>query len=265
MKYLFNVINFILLVFTVTSSIEAEAKSVCLTNLKTEMKSNWERPNEKRDYCRTSKKFVTRLDSVYRNCIIGLSKTEFISLFGKPTGTGVDRTDKRYSGFLRYTINFTCSEQNNPSCPQILFSISGDTVIADFWIIYTGLYDFYFASTKKCIKELSQSAKINWVYHSDVNRYEAKDDFISRLEGSRSWITNEITDKQILQILGPPSKVDSGGSLRFDYLLYPCENENKMIEEKGFGCITYTFAFSIFNHKLYGYTASYLIRSYQQD
>lgn len=232
----------------------------CIKNLKNEIRINWEQFIDNRKYYRTSKKFITKLDSIYRDCIIGLSKDELISLFGKPTGTGVDRFQKKYSVYFRYTINYTCSEQSDRSCPQILLDIIGDTIVGDFRIIYSGLSDVYFTSTKKCLNKLTEIAKSDWIYHPDVNVYENKNDFLYLLEGSRSWLVNEVTDKQIEEILGVPTKIDKSGSKYYYYSLYPCKDENKLIEETGEGCRTYCFAFSIVTHILYGFTESFPIR-----
>ncbi len=259
--------TFILLIaFVVSKPQKSFCKSTttnCINNLQSEIKSYWEHFTDNRTYFRTSRKFVTRLDSVYRDCIIGLSITELKQLFGKPTGTGVDRTQNKYSAFLRYTLNVTCSEQSDPSCPQILFQIIGDTIVADFRIIYSGLSDVYFTSTKKCLKKLKESAKNNWIYHSEVKRFESKNDFLSLLEGSRSWLINEVTDKEIEEILGIPPEIENGGSKFYCYKQYPCDNEKKMIDETGKGCWTYIFAFSIVTHKLYGFNESYPVKSYQ--
>ncbi len=84
-RVIYRLIGIALVLLSCRTSHEA-GSILCSTQFKDDIKSNWNFDTVSNSYS-TNFKFISSLDSTYKECILGKNKSDIIKLFGEPTST----------------------------------------------------------------------------------------------------------------------------------------------------------------------------------
>src|ERR1043166_4006889 len=120
MNYVITFITMIAMILLSCRTSKENESMLCSSQLKSEIKSNW---NFGKDvgYYQTNGIFVHRLDSIYKKCLVGKSKTEIIRFFGQPSCTNSFGGNFGARGTIEYLLAGCDSTQRSFMCSYYVF------------------------------------------------------------------------------------------------------------------------------------------------
>lgn len=101
-------------------------KQACIDNLKNIINTNWTLSDDS-IYYQTSSIFLSKLDTVYDECLNMLNQTEIISLFGTPTETHKMKEGFHIQSSFDYLVSLPCKDDADYSvCTFFVFYFDSD-------------------------------------------------------------------------------------------------------------------------------------------